>query len=283
VAAARRISMLLLTIAVSALVSGALVRLAPGLGMDERQLDLRLSEESIAAVRAHADPPGVIAGFWKYVSDLAQGDWGFSVSLERPVRELMADRAGLTLRTLGAGLALSWGLAFGLSLILERLHLRALDFSATLTAGALLCLPAAIVALAFLYLDVSPAFALAAILWPRLYRYVRNILSASSSRPHVLAARARGSGGLPMVWRHVCVPAAPELLALVGISVSMAIGAVIPVETLCGSPGAGQLVWQSAMARDLPVLVHLTVLVALATSVANLFSDAARAFVTRGL
>jgi ABC-type dipeptide/oligopeptide/nickel transport system permease component len=61
----------------------------------------------------------------------------------------------------------------------------------------------------------------------------------------------------------------------------MAIGAVIPIETLCGSAGIGQLVWQSALARDLPVLVHLTVLVALATCAANLFSDTARALVTR--
>ncbi|MBZ5618349.1 MAG: ABC transporter permease [Acidobacteriia bacterium] len=276
-AAIRRFLMLLLTIAASALVSAALVRLAPGFGTDERQLDLQLSEASIAAVRARSRSPGFVTAFGEYVSGLAHGDWGFSVSLRRPVRELMAERAGLTLRTLGAGLTLAWSLALGLSLILEGLRRRALDLAATLAAGGLLCLPAAVVALVFLYLDVSPVFALAAVLWPRIYRYVRNVLAASSNRPHVLAARARGSGGIGLLWRHVCIPASPELLALAGISVSMAIGAVIPVETLCGSPGVGQLVWQSAIARDLPVLVHLTVLVALATSAANLFSDAARA------
>jgi ABC-type dipeptide/oligopeptide/nickel transport system permease component len=61
----------------------------------------------------------------------------------------------------------------------------------------------------------------------------------------------------------------------------MAVGAVIPVEALCDSPGVGQLVWQSAMARDAPVLVHLTVLVALVTCGANLLTDAAQTMLAR--
>ena len=75
--------------------------------------------------------------------------------------------------------------------------------------------------------------------------------------------------------RHICQPAAPELLALAGISISMAVSAMIPVEALCDSPGIGQLVWQSAAARDLPVLIYLTVLIAVVTCVANLVSDTA--------
>src|SRR5579863_4554770 len=53
-AALERLSMLLLTIAASALLSGVLVSMAPGIGTDERQLDLRLSEASLAAVRSQA-------------------------------------------------------------------------------------------------------------------------------------------------------------------------------------------------------------------------------------
>ena len=281
-AIARRVSLLLLTILAAALLSAALVRVAPGFAMDERLLDLHLSEESIAAARARASPPSLLAGFRDYLTGLACGDWGSSISLGRPVRELVGERARVTLRTLACGLILAWGLSLSLSLVLERLHRRGPDVAATLATGGLLCLPAAVVALVFLYLDGGPGLALAAILCPRLFRYVRNILAAASRRPHVVAARARGAGGMGLLWRHVCVPAAPELLALGGVSASMAIGAAIPVEALCDSPGVGQLVWQSAMARDLPVLMHLTVLVALATGGANLLADGARALAARG-
>ena len=75
---------------------------------------------------------------------------------------------------------------------------------------------------------------------------------------------------------HVAPPVLPELLALGGISVSMALGSMVPVEALCDSPGVGQLVWQAAMARDLPVLVNVTLLLAAFTIGANLLADTAR-------
>jgi peptide/nickel transport system permease protein len=53
----------------------------------------------------------------------------------------------------------------------------------------------------------------------------------------------------------------------------MAFGAAIPVETLCGLPGIGQLAWKAAIARDLPVLVSLTMMITVVTQVCNAISD----------
>ena len=83
----------------------------------------------------------------------------------------------------------------------------------------------------------------------------RNVLLAVRL-PRVLAAF--GVGGL---------------LALAGVSVSLAIGAAIPVEALCGLAGIGQLAWQAALARDLPLLMNITVLVTLVTLLANSSAD----------
>jgi len=271
----------LLTVVASVVLGAALVRLAPGFGMDERQMDLRLNEESLAAMRAQGQSTGILTACRDYLSGLARGDWGVSVALGRPVRELMADRAGLTVRNLAGGLVLAWALSLAVGFALAVARRRAWDTSVTLLTGGLLCIPTGIVALVFLYFAAPSAWALAAVLFPRIFRYVRNILQDSARRPHVLAARARGCGRLALVWRHVSVPSLPELFALVGVSLSMAVGAIIPVEALCDSPGVGQLVWQSAMGRDLPVLMHATVLVAVVTCAANLFSDTARALVTR--
>jgi peptide/nickel transport system permease protein len=127
-----------------------------------------------------------------------------------------------------------------------------------------------------MYLGTGPALAIGAILLPRIFRYLRNVTGSIARRPHVLAARARGSGGLGLLFRHVWLPALPELLALAGVSVSMALGAAIPVEVLCDSPGVGQLVWIAALGRDLPVLVNIMVLIAVVTAAANLLSDTAR-------
>jgi len=274
-AALRRLCLLLLTVLSAGLFTSALVRLAPGLGSDERQFDLRRSNDSLAALNSGARTGGVLADFRQYLVGLARGDWGESVSLRRPVRELVRERAPTTGLTLFAGLTLAWAGSWAACLVLQLWKRTALDVTASILTGALLCLPAAVVALLFLYLSAAPALALAAILFPRIFRYQRSILDAGVRRQHVLAAQARGAGPLAVFWRHVCRPALAEVSALGGVSVSMALGAVIPVEALCDSPGVGQLVWQAALARDVPVLMHVTVVIAVATCIANFAADAA--------
>ena len=63
--------------------------------------------------------------------------------------------------------------------------------------------------------------------------------------------------------------AAPSLLALAGVSISVALGAAIPVEALCGIAGVGDLAWHAALSRDLPLLVNITVVVTSVTLLAN--------------
>jgi ABC-type dipeptide/oligopeptide/nickel transport system permease component len=75
------------------------------------------------------------------------------------------------------------------------------------------------------------------------------------------------------MFGHVLRPVAPQLLALAGVSVSVAFTAAIPVEALCDLPGLGQLAWKAALSRDLYLLVTLTMIIAVVTLVANSLSD----------
>jgi ABC-type dipeptide/oligopeptide/nickel transport system permease component len=109
--------------------------------------------------------------------------------------------------------------------------------------------------------------------FPRVYQYLENVLSHAAAQPHVLAARARGIPPGRILLCHVIPVAAPQILALAGVSVSMAFGAAIAVEVICDFPGIGQLAWKAALARDLPLLVTLTMLVTLATQLANSIGD----------
>jgi ABC-type dipeptide/oligopeptide/nickel transport system permease component len=198
------------------------------------------------------------------------------MSLGRPVSELLRERMGTTVRSAAAGLGLAWALAMGMGLGLELVRRRWCDRAASMAAGALLCAPAAVVVLGLYYWGGGPALAIAAILFPRIFRYLANVLRQSGGASHVLAAHAMGESRLRILGWHVLAPVAPELLALAGVSVSMALGATIPVEALCDSPGVGQLLWQAAQARDLPVIVNVTLLITAATAAANLLADAGR-------
>jgi len=113
------------------------------------------------------------------------------------------------------------------------------------------------------------------IVFPKIFHYARNLLARAAALPHVLTARSKGAGGARILLRHVLPVAAPQLLALAGVSVSLAFAAAIPVEALCDLPGIGQLAWQAAMGRDLPLLVNLTMIVTLVTLMANSAADLA--------
>jgi peptide/nickel transport system permease protein len=123
----------------------------------------------------------------------------------------------------------------------------------------------------------TPVFcAIGIVVFPRLFRYIQNLLVQSYDQPHVLAARARGLGSGAILLRHVLPVAAPPLLALLGVSFAIAFGAAIPIEALCDSPGLGQLAWQAALGRDLPLIVNVTLVVCLVMLAANSLADLAR-------
>jgi peptide/nickel transport system permease protein len=203
----------------------------------------------------------------------AHGDLGTSFALGQPVRTLLRDRVPLTLRLLSTGLALAWIVSLTLALSAAWLRLSVFDLMTTVVSGTFLCIPAAVLALLSVLWNVPGSLAIALIVFPRTYRYSSNLLVKAYSRPHITAARARGLGEARILFWHVVPVVAPQLLAVAGVSVSLAVGAAIPVEALCGLPGIGQLAWQAALARDLPLLVNITILVTLVTLLANSGAD----------
>jgi peptide/nickel transport system permease protein len=262
------------TVLLGGLLSATLVRLAPGFDTDEQELDPHLSAQSVQALReSHRQEHNIFHFYFSYMNRAAHGDLGTSLALGQPVRTLLHDRAPLTMRLLVVGLALGWLAALTLALSAAWLRLSSYDLVTALISGTFLCLPAAVLALLSVLWNVPGSLAIALIVFPRIYRYARNLLAKSYSLPHIITARAKGLGEARILFWHVVPSVAPQLLAVAGVSVSMAVGAAIPVEALCGLPGVGQLAWQAALARDLPLLVNITILVTLVTLLANSGAD----------
>ena len=237
---ARHLLTMIATVLIGTLATGMLVRLAPGFDVDVQQLDSRLSHESVETIREQRLHNADIVHFCiAYLGAAAHGDFGQSLTLNRPVRELIVERFPTTLRVAGLGLLGGWLLAliFAFSAALWQ---RAVYDAATVTlSSALLCVPLAVMALLFVLFRAPAQFAIALIVFPRLFRYARNVLARSYAMPHITTARAKGLGPVRVLCWHVIPVSAAPLLALAGVSVSIALGAAIPVEALCGIPGIG--------------------------------------------
>lgn len=265
---------LVATVLLGGLLSAVLVRLAPGFDVDEQQLDPRLSSESIRALKAAREGErNIFRFYWHSLERAAHGDLGTSISLNQPVSALIRARAPLTLRLVGLGILLSWAVAIALALSAAWVRASAYDFMATVISGTFLCIPAAVLALLSVLWRVPGAIAIGLIVFPRVYRYARNLLGKAYSMPHIVTARAKGLSEWRILFWHVVPLAGPQMLAVAGVSVSIAVGAAIPVEALCGFAGVGQLAWQAALSRDLPLLMNLTILVTLVTLLANSGAD----------
>src|SRR5690349_15731050 len=95
-----RVEMWLGIVFLSGLIATALVHTAPGFGMDERLLDQRLGDGARHAIVAdRAGSGSAIRDYLHDLARLARGDLGTSVSLNRPVSELLAERSAVSLRS----------------------------------------------------------------------------------------------------------------------------------------------------------------------------------------
>jgi peptide/nickel transport system permease protein len=274
---------ILLVLALGGFLGATLARMAPGYGVDEEELDSRLSEESIQALRqSHAAEESLPAFYAHYLGRAFHGDLGVSQTLHQPVRQLLAERFPETLKSVALGLALGWTSGLALATVAAMARGWFFNLAAGLLASVLLCIPAAVLALLFVIAQMPGRLVLGMIVFPKIFFYARNLLAESASLPHVLTARAKGLGSFRVLAWHILPVAAPQLLALAGVSVSLAFAAAIPVEALCDMPGIGQLAWKAAMGRDLALLVNLTVIVTAITLFANSAADLAAPPVRRG-
>ncbi len=261
---------LVIMLALGGFLSAMLVRVAPGYGVDEEDLDSRLSPESRAALRqSRADDRSLVRYYLHNMERMAHGDLGTSVGLGEPVAQLLKERFPETLISVALGLALAWTAGLGLAMAGILTRGRAVDMAANLFATFVLCIPAAVLALLFVMARAPGRLAIGLIVFPKVYQYARNLLRRSVAFPHVLTARAKGLGPVRILLWHVLPVAARPMLALAGVSVCVAFTAAIPVEVLCDLPGIGQLAWKAALSRDLALLVNLTMMVTLITLAAN--------------
>jgi peptide/nickel transport system permease protein len=271
---ANRLVMAGLVILAGAFLSATLVRYAPGFGTDELLLDARLSRESIQVLRSESSAERNVASYYLgWLKRMLRGDLGDSRSMGRPVAQLLIERSGITLRIVAQSLTIAWIAAALLVVATWTMHSAPVEKTCTMASGLLLCLPAGAVALLLILLNGPGYLALVAIVFPKVHRYLNDMVGATGRMTHILAARATGISEFRLLFWHVIPAIRREVLALVGVSIALAINAAIPVEALCGIPGVGQLAWHSALARDLPLLINVSLLVIAFTVLANSGAD----------
>ena len=219
---ARHAAAFLLTTLIAGLLGATLVRFGPGFETDEEQLDPRLNAQSVQALHAsHASERNVLAFYIHYLGHMATGDLGVSRSLARPVVNLLCERAGVTLRIdwrrnrrrlasrPGAGAARRLVPRSHLRPGVHR-HQRRVPVRAHRSSGALAL---------FREWTRSRLPSLCSF-FPKCFGTRATCWRMPTISRTCLAARARGLSARRIFFRHVTPWAAPQLLALAGVSLA---------------------------------------------------------------
>jgi peptide/nickel transport system permease protein len=262
------------TLLLASILGATLVCLAPGTGIDDSALDVRLSESSRRAIEQSREYERSPVRFIpQYLSRAVLGDFGISQAFQRPVAELAEDRWPETARTIALGLLLAWPLGLVAASLAASGAIRGFRSAVAGAAGMLLTLPAALVALGLVAWGLPASLGIALVVFPKVYGFSEALLRDAFRRPWVTAARARGIAGIRIFPIHVLAPSLRPLAALFAATVTMALGAALPLEALGGWPGLGQLAWRATLARDVNLLVGLTLMITAITLAANLAAE----------
>ena len=258
---------------VSSLGVVVLMRAAPGYFDDEREL----SAEHAGTVRSQlqAEQRTTALDSWATLAwHAAHADFGLSRQYGTPVGELVAPRLRTTARLLFPAMALGSLLALSVAL-LSAMARGAVAQHGFNSAAALACaVPISVIALFCLISSLGSAGGVLFVtIAARDFRLFCRLLRRQAAASHIYFARASGVSSWRLMLRHLFWPARWELAALIVTSFLVGLNAMLPIEVIFGIPGVGQLAWAAAMNRDLPVLLTVSLLLALCIGVASLFQQ----------
>ncbi len=263
---ARTLAILLLVIAGSTI----LVRFAPGYLSDKREMDARYAaaaraDMAVEEARSHS----LVQMLSAEIGGWLRGDGGVSRQYGVPVSELIVPRLAVTGSFLARSLLFAWTLAVFGSLVSSAGRNPWLLWQAPATF--LLAVPTAAMATICLLADHGgPVLVMALLLAARDFKFLHRMLRGAWLDPHILQARAQGVTSRRLLWAHILPGIVPQLGALAPLSIVTALSALVPVEVIFNVQGLGQLAWDAAMNRDLPVLLAATLVMALAVTVSGI-------------
>ena len=247
---------------------------------------------TVAAIRHELglDQPLVLQ-FLHYLNGIVHGDLGRSYTQKTAVLPLILARLPATLVLMAAGIVVEviLGITFGTIAAVRRGGF--VDRLVMMASFVGVSAPQFVVALLLLYVFaatlgwfpmsgygtpshvVLPAVTLGVLGAGWYARMVRSAMIDVLNQDYVRTARAKGLSAKRIIFRHALPNAILPVIAMIGIDIGQFMSGVVVVEAVYGWPGIGQLAWQAIQQVDIPIIMGVTLVSALAIVIGNLVAD----------
>lgn len=300
----RRVLQSILVIILVSLVTFTLLHLLPG-GPARAILGPKATQQQLQqfVVQNHYDKP-LIVQFGLWFNDLLHGNLGYSYHLNENVSALIVDRLPKTIVLMLLSIVVALIIAIPLGVYQARKRNTVGDYVLTGFSFLFYAMPSFLLGLLLIILFsftlpwfspeapqsdslgqilsdgnalVLPVATLALITIAAFSRYTRSSVMENLTQDYVRTAAANGSGDSRIIVVHVLRNALIPVVTLLGLSLPALFAGALIVESVFNYPGMGFLFWQEAIVRDYPVLLGVTLVVAVATVVGSLLADIAYA------
>jgi peptide/nickel transport system permease protein len=124
-----------------------------------------------------------------------------------------------------------------------------------------------------LYHLVLPATTLAALGIAYYARLVRSELRETLGADYIRTARAKGLAERDVIRRHALRPVLAPLTALLGLDLGIMLGGAVVTESIFAWPGLGREILQAVLEVDIPLILGVVLVTAVAIALANLLAD----------
>jgi len=299
---ARRFVHAILVLFVVSVLTFALVNLAPGGPAIMTTMETTVEQREAHRIRLGLDKP-IHVRFGKWLLATFRGDFGRSFNDGRPVLEVLGERLPPTLLLGAATLLVSLAAGVPIGVFSATHRYSPYDHTVTLFSFFGVSVPAfwlaimlillfsvelrwlpssgiATIGTPFSIMDrlqhmIMPVVVLATVTLPQLVRFTRSALLEVLSQDYVRTARAKGMREPRVLFRHALRNALIPVATVLGLLIPRLLGGAVITETIFGWPGMGQLAVTSAIGRDYPLIMGVTVIVAAVVIAANLAVDLA--------
>jgi peptide/nickel transport system permease protein len=285
-----------LVLLVVSVITFALLAAAGGDALTELRNDPAVKEETIERQRRiyGLDQPLIIR-YGRWLTNVARGEMGWSISFDAPVRSVLWPRLLNTLSLAVVALLLAWTIALSLGSMAARRPRRLLDK----LCGALILIAASTprIVLALVALAIAartslfslgaetgssatsvlnlllPAVVLAVPLLALFLAQVRDGLGTALREEFVQVARAKGLSERVVTLRHALRAALNPLITIFGYSLGGLISGSVIVERVFNRKGLGDLSVDALRSRDVPLLMGVVLITSTAVLAGNLLAD----------
>jgi len=262
------------------------------------------TSEDIANIRAHMglDKP-IAVQYVLWMSQVLQGDLGYSYYLSKPVTALVAQRMEPTLSLALGTVLLAVCIAVPLGSLAAWRMGGWLDRGLSAFSVAGFSVPVFVIAYLLIYVFamqlqwlpvqgykpisgpqsqgtwawmrqlILPWLTLSTVYVALIARITRASVSEALQEDFIRTARAKGLTERTVLVRHALANAAVPIVTVIGIGVALLIGGVVVTETVFAIPGLGSLTVDAVLNRDFPVIQGLVLLFSLSYVLINLLVD----------